>query len=93
MAGLRARARVFATRGQGRQLNKRIEKLEAELHETRRVNRRLSEILDEVEMQDLRRLNRRLAELVDVVQEILVPAANRDDEQIRRRLDEYSKRL
>jgi hypothetical protein len=44
----------------------------------------------EAEVQELRRLNRRTAELADVVQELLVPAANRDDEKVRRLLDEYS---
>ena len=86
-------ARFVATRGQVLALSKRISKLEGELQETRRLNRRLAELLDDVEMQDLRRLNRRLAEVIDVVEEVLVPAANRDDERLNRLLDEYSKRL
>lgn len=97
---MRAWARAFATRGQVSRLSSRVGKLEydvrrleAELQETRRADRRVAEMIDDVEMQDLRRLNRRLAEIIDVVQEVLVPAANRDDERLRRLLDEYSKRL
>lgn len=67
-------ARFVATRGQLLALSERVAELEAELQETRR-------------------LNRRLAEIVDVVQEVLVPAANRDDERLRRLLHEYSERL
>lgn len=47
----------------------------------------------EEEMQESRRLNRRLAELTDVVQELLVPAAQRDEEKLREHLDRYSKLL
>ena len=65
---------VQGLRRQIRALRNRIDKLEAEV-------------------QELRRLNRRTAELADVVQEVLVPAANRDDEEVRRRLDEYSDAL
>jgi hypothetical protein len=57
-------------RGQVRSLRIRVGKLEAEV-------------------QELRRLNRRTAEIADVVQEVLVPAANRDDERVRRLLDDY----
>jgi hypothetical protein len=67
-------ARAVATRGQLLALSKRVDELEAEV-------------------QEARRLNRRLAEISDVVEEVLVPAANRDDERLRRLLDEYSKRL
>lgn len=86
-------ARVVATRGQLLTLTNRVAKLEAEVQETRRANRRLSELLDDAEVQEIRRLNRRLAELIDIVQEVLVPAADRDDERLRRLLDDYSKRL
>ncbi len=43
----------------------------------------------EEEVQELRRLHRRVAEIADVVQEVLLPAADRDDERIRRVLNEY----
>ncbi len=47
----------------------------------------------EEEVQEARRLNRRLAELTDVVQELLLPAAQRDDERLRERLDSYTSSL
>jgi hypothetical protein len=47
----------------------------------------------EEEMQESRRLNRRLAELTDVVQELLVPLAQRDEEKIKEYLDRYSSSL
>ena len=37
-------------------------------------------------MQEARRLNRRLAELMDVVEELLVPIAQRDEEKIQQYL-------
>lgn len=49
-------------------------------------------VLDE-EVQEARRMNRRLAELTDVVQELLLPAAQRDDERLRERLDSYTSSL
>ena len=45
----------------------------------------------EGEMQEARRLNRRVAEVTDVVQEVLIPAADRDEERLRERLDDYAK--
>lgn len=50
------------------------------------------ERLDE-ELQEARRLNRRVAELTDVVEEVLLPAADRDDDRLRRALDGYAKTL
>ena len=37
----------------------------------------------EQEVQESRRLNQRLSDVVDVITEILVPAADRDDERMR----------
>ncbi len=48
--------------------------------------------LDE-EVQEARRLNRRLAELTDVVEELLLPADQRDEERLRARLDTYTSSL
>ncbi len=59
--------------------------------ELEEVRRRLEEL--EVEMQEARRLNRRLAELTDVVEELLVPLADRDEEKLRQRLERYSASL
>jgi hypothetical protein len=59
-----------------------------ELAELRRRVRTL-----ETEMQEARRLNRRLAELTDIVQELLVPLAQRDEEKVNQYLDRYSSTL
>jgi hypothetical protein len=47
----------------------------------------------EQEIQECRRLNRRLAEVVDVVEQLLVPAADRDDARLRRALDSYAREM
>jgi predicted RNase H-like nuclease (RuvC/YqgF family) len=56
-----------------------------------RQRRRIEEL--EQEVTEARRLNRRIAELTDVVQELLVPLADRDDERLRERLDRYADTL
>ncbi len=48
------------------------------------LRRRVAELEDE--MQEARRLNRRLAELMDVVEELLVPISQRDDERVQQYL-------
>jgi hypothetical protein len=88
-----SRFRFYATRDQLLALSSRVARLEAHMEETRGLARRLSKLIDEPEVQEMRRLNRRVAELIDVVQELLVPAVHRDDERLRRLIDEYSKRL
>ncbi len=55
------------------------------------LRRRVADLEDE--MQESRRLNRRLAELTDIVQELLVPLAQRDEEKVREYLDRYSNSL
>ena len=52
-----------------------------------RLRKRVADL--EQEMQETRRLSRRVAELTDLVQELLLPAADRDDEKLRRLLDSY----
>ena len=52
-----------------------------------RLRRRVVDL--EQEVQELRRLSQRLAELADLVQELLVPAATRDDERLKALLDDY----
>jgi hypothetical protein len=47
----------------------------------------------ETEMQEARRLNRRLAELTDIVQELLLPVAQRDEEKLAASLEKYAARL
>jgi phosphoserine phosphatase len=54
------------------------------------VSRLRKRVVDlEQEVQELRRLSPRLAELADLVQELLVPAAKRDDERLKELLDDY----
>lgn len=57
-----------------------------------RTARRLPERLKQLErdVHETRRLHQRVAELTDVVAEILVPAADRDDDRIRAILAKYN---
>jgi hypothetical protein len=47
----------------------------------------------EVEVQECRQLNLRLAELTDVVEELLLPVAQRDEERLSELLEKYSRGL
>ena len=47
----------------------------------------------EADLTELRRHNLRLAEVVDVVQELLVPAASRDEDAIREALGRFQESL
>jgi len=47
----------------------------------------------EADLTELRRHNLRLAEVVDVVQELLVPAATRDEAKVREALDRFQESL
>ncbi|HEY6935352.1 MAG TPA: DUF6752 domain-containing protein [Marmoricola sp.] len=55
------------------------------------LSARVSQLEEEV--QESRRLNRRLAELTDVVQELLLPLSERDEEKVRDLLDGYTAQL
>jgi len=55
------------------------------------LEQRLAEV--EAELQDGRRLHMRLAELTDIVQELLVPMAQQDNELLAERLKTYSASL
>lgn len=57
------------------------------------ANLRAAVAVLEEEVQENRRLNRRLAEITDIVQELLLPAAQRDDDRLRERLDSYTSSL
>lgn len=59
--------------------------------EVAQLRRRVRRLEDE--MQEARRLNRRLAELTDIVQELLVPIAQRDEDKINEYLQRYSSSL
>jgi hypothetical protein len=56
-----------------------------------KMEARISALEDE--MQEARRLNRRLAELTDIVQELLLPVAQRDEEKLAASLEKYAARL
>jgi hypothetical protein len=55
------------------------------------LERRITEL--EAEMQEARRLNRRVAELLDIVEELLVPLSQRDEEKVRAYLDKHTSPL
>jgi hypothetical protein len=55
------------------------------------LEERLAEV--ESELQEGRRLNMRLAELTDIVQELLVPLAQQDQDLLAERLKRYSASL
>jgi Domain of unknown function (DUF6752) len=56
-----------------------------------RLTKRVSDL--EAEVQENRQLNVRLAELTDVVQELLVPVAQRDEKRLEELLTQYAKAL
>ncbi|NUR08770.1 MAG: hypothetical protein HOQ45_17410 [Nocardioidaceae bacterium] len=45
----------------------------------------------EAEVQECRQLNLRLAELTDVVQELLLPVAQRDEDRVAELMEKYAK--
>lgn len=55
------------------------------------LRRRVTEL--ENEMQEARRLQRRLAELTDVVQELLIPLSQRDQERVDAIIAKYADAL
>lgn len=64
------------------------DRLLGESADERGLAQRVADLEDE--MQESRRLNRRLAELMDVVEELLVPLSQRDEEKVRAYLDSHS---
>lgn len=68
---------------------RRVARLTGVDDELRRLRERVAEL--EREVQETRRLHQRLAELTDVVTEVLVPAADREDEKIRQFLATYNR--
>ena len=75
-------------RAQSRKLAKRLARATGVDTELRRLLDRVDRL--ESEVQETRRLHQRLAELTDVVAEVLVPAADRDDDKIRTILARYN---
>ncbi len=60
-----------------------------------RLIRTLTRRVDALEesVQENRRLNQRLTDVIDVVTEVLVPALDRDDERVRKALDDLDQTL
>ena len=71
--------------------NRILGALAPERRKLRSLQKRIERLEDE--MQEARQLNRRLAEIADVVQELLIPAAERDDERVKALLEDYRKAL
>jgi hypothetical protein len=76
-------------RTQSRDLAKRLARLTGVDADLLGLRDRVARL--EREVQETRRLHQRLAELTDVVTEVLVPAADRDDEKIRTILAKYNR--
>lgn len=72
-----------------RDVAKRLARVTGVDEELRRLRDRVAEL--ELEVQETRRLHQRLAELTDVVTEVLVPAADREDEKIKKILATYNR--
>jgi hypothetical protein len=87
MEMLKSRLRDVVAR-QGRRVAQ-ISGVDAELRDEIHALRERVEVLER-EVQESRVLNQRLAELTDVVSEVLVPAADRDDEKLAKLLATYN---
>lgn len=91
MATMRAmRSRI---KGRGKDVARTVSKVRANLQadEVAELQARVAVLEDEV--QECRQLNLRLAELTDVVQELLLPVAQRDEERLAAVLEKYSQGL
>lgn len=88
----RAAPTVMSSLTDAASLRRQVGELKAELQ---RTEHRVDALEDEIqearsEIQEARRMNRRLAEVTDVVEETLLPAANRDDERVKDALQRYT---
>jgi hypothetical protein len=59
--------------------------------EVQRLEQRVADL--EADLAEMRRHNLRLAELADVVQELLVPTANRDEAAVQRAIARFQESL
>lgn len=96
---VRARLKQVADRAstamqRTRSLENRVDKLEksgppqANNKQLRALQERVANL--EAEIQETRRLNRYVAEVTDIVQEVLLPAADRDEERLKKLLTRYN---
>ncbi|MGN6608706.1 MAG: DUF6752 domain-containing protein [Jatrophihabitans sp.] len=74
---------------QADRLDRQRERLDRQRDEIDGLRGRVAEL--EREIQESRRLQQRVAELTDIVAEVLIPAADRDDEKIKQILDGYAR--
>lgn len=88
-AGGNMEALKSKVRGGARDVARRLARVTGVDAELRSLRERVAEL--ELEVQETRRLHQRLAELTDVVTEVLVPAADREDERIKKVLAEYNR--
>ena len=81
--------------GSGGRMRTALTRFRSSGHATRREVEELRAAVEELdeEIQEARRLNRRLAEITDIVQELLLPASQRDEERLRERLETYATSL
>lgn len=59
--------------------------------DVRRLEQRVADL--EADLAEMRRHSLRLAELVDVVQELLVPMANRDEAAVQQAIERFQESL
>ncbi|MGC5258245.1 DUF6752 domain-containing protein [Gordonia sp. DT218] len=71
-----------------RVVTERIDKVTWSITKMRELPDRIKQL--ELEVQETQRLHQRVAELTDVVAEVLIPAADRDDDRIREVLAKYN---
>ena len=74
----------------GEQLARNVGRLRS-MARTGGLRRRVEAL--EVEVQECRQLNLRLAELTDVVQELLLPVAQRDEQRVTEVMEKYARGL
>jgi hypothetical protein len=91
-----ATMRAMGTRikGRGKDVARTVSKVRANLQTDEVAELRARIVVLEDEVQECRQLNLRLAELTDVVQELLVPLAQRDEARLAdaiERLEKYSR--
>jgi hypothetical protein len=101
--GMSARARTVLLRmlKVERSVRRRAQQHAQQEGRAERLNRQRRQIVElrtrveelESDMRECMRLSKRVAEVTDIVAEVLLPAANRDDEELRRRLDRYAETL
>lgn len=74
-----------------RGLDREVAQLRQEVSQLRASNRELRARVNDLQagLQESRKLNQRIAELTDVVAEVIVPAADRDDERLHKALVDY----